>query len=51
MLLVFLALGEAVLTSKLVADEREEAARRFDRAGRWLYPVLLVALLVITLKG
>jgi hypothetical protein len=42
--LVFLALGETVLTSRLAKTDRYDAALRVDRWSRWLY---LAALAVI----
>lgn len=48
-LLVFAALGEAILTGKLADTEREETARRVDRWARWIYAALFVVLIGFTL--
>lgn len=40
--LVFLALGKAVGTSRLVHNDRIELARRVDRVARWIYALALV---------
>ena len=48
-LLVFAALGEAILTGKLTDTEREDLARRIDRGARWGYAALFVALIGVTL--
>ncbi len=46
-LLVFLALGEVVATSRLVQIGRVEIARRIDRFSRWIYlAAVIVAVLV-----
>jgi hypothetical protein len=42
-LLVFLALGQAVLTSRLATRNEIEFARRLDLYGRWIYPLLYLA--------
>lgn len=47
--LVFSALGEAVLTSRLAKDGKEELALRIDRWARVVYPVLFVAAAVRSL--
>jgi hypothetical protein len=39
-LLVFFALGKAVLSSRLVLRDQLDRARRYDAYGRWIYPVL-----------
>ena len=46
---VFLALGEAVLTSKLVQDGKAQLAYQIDFHARWVYPTLLAGLLLVTL--
>ena len=48
-LVVFLALGEAVLTSKLAQDGRAQLSHKIDFHARWVYPILLGALLLVTL--
>jgi hypothetical protein len=40
--LVFSALGEAVLTSRLAKDGREALALRIDRWARIVYPLLFI---------
>ena len=46
-LLVFLALGEVVATSRLVQNGRVEMARRIDHFSRWIYlAAVIVAVLV-----
>jgi hypothetical protein len=48
MLLVFAALGEAVVTGVLARDEARVAlARRIDVAARFVYPALFVLVVVI----
>jgi hypothetical protein len=47
--LVFLALGEVIITSRLAQGERVDLARRIDRHARWVYPAAFVLLLLITL--
>ena len=47
--LVFLALGEAVLTSRFARTERAPKAQRIDRHAKWTYALLFVLLLVSTL--
>lgn len=41
-LLVFMALAQAVYTSRLAIRNEIERARRLDRYGRWIYPLLYV---------
>lgn len=48
-LLVFLALGQAVFTSRLAQRNRLELARRLDAYGRWVYPVLFLVGAIIAL--
>jgi hypothetical protein len=47
--LVFLALGEAVLTSKLVSKGYVEGARKFDLIGRWMYLLAVMVVFYVTL--
>ena len=47
--LVFLALGESVLTSRYVDGGRPEIARRYDRIGRWIYLSIFLLVLISTL--
>jgi len=47
--LVFLALGEAIMTSKLADSDREKLSRRIDLWSRWTYPALFALLLIFTL--
>lgn len=49
-LLVFLPLGKAIVTSRLVKAERTTLVRKLDRWSRWLYPVCAVALAWFTLS-
>ena len=49
MLLVFLALGEAVTTSRLADGGQEDLSRRIDRWARSIYAVLFAVLLTVTL--
>lgn len=44
-MLVFLALGEVVVISRLVRSDRIETARRIDRHARWIY-LLAVAVVI-----
>ena len=46
-LLVFLALGEAILTARLARTEREPLGNRIDRWSRVVYPVVLVVILFV----
>lgn len=39
-LLVFFALGQAVVSSRLAVRKELERARRYDVYGRWIYPLL-----------
>jgi hypothetical protein len=48
-LLVFGALGEAIVTGRLARIERGELARRMDAVGRWVYLAVLVLVCVIAL--
>jgi hypothetical protein len=45
-LLVFMALGQAVLTSRLAQRDRLALARRIDVYCRWIYPTLYLGALV-----
>jgi len=47
--LVFLALGEVVITSSLAQRGRQLLARRIDAYARWIYPLSFVAGLVVIL--
>ena len=47
--LVFLAVGESVLTTSLAMQEHYDTAIRIERISRWAYPSVLVALLVFHL--
>jgi len=49
MILVFLALGEAILTSRLAQREQGELARKIDRRIRWIYLAVFVVLVLITI--
>jgi hypothetical protein len=49
-LMVFLALGEAVTTSRLAATNRHALSLKVDRAARVLYFVLFAAMAFFTLK-
>jgi hypothetical protein len=44
--LVFLALGEAILTGRLARMGKEALGMRIDWHARWIYPVLIVVLSV-----
>lgn len=46
MALVFLALGEVILTSRLAQRDRSDLARRIDFHARWAYPVLFALVLL-----
>jgi hypothetical protein len=46
-LLVFFALGQAVLTSRLAQRNELELARRLDTVGRWLYPLLYLLAAIV----
>ncbi len=47
--LVFLALGEAIVTARLAMKERRDTAIRIDSISRWVYLSLFVAVLVLFL--
>lgn len=47
-LLIFLALGEAVLTGRLARRDQHDVAMRIDRIARFVYPVLFIALAAVT---
>jgi hypothetical protein len=47
--LIFLAVAEVIVTSRLAQENRAALARRMDRCARVIYPVLLVFILVVTL--
>jgi hypothetical protein len=44
-IIVFVALGETVLTSRLAKTGREDLGRRIDRWARWVYLTIVVLLL------
>lgn len=46
MILVFLALGEAILTSRLAQQGQGELARKIDRRVRWIYLAVFVVLVL-----
>ncbi len=46
-LVIFLALTEAVLSSRLAGHGRETAARRFDLTCRVLFPTVFLVLTMI----
>ena len=48
-LLVFLALGEAIITTRLSMQERHELANQIDRMSRWVYLSLFVAVMTLFL--
>jgi hypothetical protein len=48
--LVFLALLEVIITSRLAQKGQIERARTMDRHARWMYPLAFVVLLVVSLK-
>ena len=45
--LVFLALGQAVMTGRLAKQGREDLARRLDQWGRWLYLAAFVLIVAV----
>ena len=45
--LVFLALGEAIMTTRLVMQERYDLANHIDRVSRWVYLSLFAGVLVV----
>ena len=47
--LVFLALGEAIITTRLARNGRREAAMRIDRRTRWVYLGLFAGALIVHL--
>lgn len=47
--LVFLALGEAIVTTRLVARDRYETALRIDQTSRWVYLGLFAVVFVVQL--
>ena len=47
--LVFLALGEVVVTSHLAQRDRAELARRIDYHARWVYLSLFGIVLLVTM--
>lgn len=49
MVLVFLALGEAVITTRLAMRERYDTAIRIDRMSRWIYLSLFVGVMLVHL--
>jgi choline-glycine betaine transporter len=48
--LVFLALLEVIITSRLAQKNQTQLAQRIDRGARWMYPLAFVVLLVFSLK-
>ena len=48
--LVFFALLEVIITSRLAQQGRTELAKTIDRYARWMYPLVFVGLLVVSLK-
>lgn len=46
-LLVFLALGEAIITTRLTMQERYDLANHIDRLSRWIYLSLFFGVLVV----
>ena len=46
---VFVALLEALVTSRLAADGRVRLADRIDRTCRWLFPGIYVLVILVTL--
>jgi hypothetical protein len=49
--LVFLALAEVIVTSRLAQRDRVSLARRIDQTGRWVYLALFLGILFFTLTG
>ena len=47
--LVFMALGQAVVTGRLAKDNRESTAQTLDRWGRWIYLGVFVLLVIFYL--
>ena len=45
--LVFLALGESIITTRLAMQERHDLAIRIDRVSRWVYLSLFAGVLVV----
>jgi hypothetical protein len=48
--LVFLALLEVIITSRLVQKDQTQRAETIDHYARWIYPLAFVVLLVYSLK-
>ena len=48
--LVFLALLEVIITSRLAQKGQTQLAQRIDRYARWMYPLAFLVLLVFSLK-
>ena len=48
--LVFLALLEVIITSRLAQNNQTQLAQTIDRYARWLYPLAFIVLLVFSLK-
>ncbi len=48
-LLVFLALGEAIITTRLTMQERHDLANQIDRVSRWVYLSLFAGVMVVFL--
>jgi len=51
MVLVFGALLESVITSRLHQGERQALALRLDLHARWIYPSLYVVIVVVVVMG
>jgi len=49
-LLVFAALGEVIVTTRLARQGNEELAHRIDRWGRWIYLASFILLTGLTLR-
>jgi hypothetical protein len=48
--LVFLALLEVIITSRMAQKGQTQQAQTIDRYARWMYPLAFVVLLVVSLK-
>ena len=48
-ILVFIALGEAIVTTRFVARDRKDLALKIDRWGRWLFLLAYGMVVLITL--
>ncbi|MFQ5541646.1 MAG: hypothetical protein ACE5E2_02360, partial [Candidatus Binatia bacterium] len=51
LVLVFLALAEAITSGVLAARGKEALARRLDRWARFIFPAAFVVVLVLALWG